>query len=266
MSATLRAAAPNDLRALAKFLVHVYKFEPSDFHADPQLLEWKYLCPRSSWSSSRSYLLERNGEIVAHAGLCPVAFRLPAGHIVNSLTIMDWAADPRSPGAGVRLCRELMEMAPTSFVIGGAPVTRQMVPRIGFRHVGDALTYAAWLRPWREFRTRPSTRGSVPRLVHGLTHPVPIRSRRSRRWEFVPVLEFDDSLQPILTSTKRTWTVCQRTIADLNYLLKCPHLEMRGFLLRHHGLLGGYFVIGKSDWEARLLDLVVDSEDVNDWK
>src|SRR5260370_6842346 len=103
MSATLRAAAPNDLRALAKFLVHVYKFEPSDFHADPQLLEWKYLCPRSSWSSSRSYLLERHGELVAHAGLCPVAFRLPAWHIVNSLPTINCPTNPRSPTAALRL-------------------------------------------------------------------------------------------------------------------------------------------------------------------
>jgi hypothetical protein len=41
---------------------------------------------------------------------------------------------------------------------------------------------------------------------------------------------------------------------------------MRGFLLKREGRLGGYFIIGKSGWEARLLDFVVDSEDVNDWK
>jgi hypothetical protein len=82
----------------------------------------------------------------------------------------------------------------------------------------------------------------------------------------VRVSEFDDSLQPILSGEKRTWTFCQRTVADLNYLLRCPHLEMRGFLLKREGRLGGYFIIGKSDWEARLLDFVVDSEDVNDWK
>ncbi len=266
MIAAIRATDHKDLPALAEFLIRVYKFEPSDFHFNPRLLEWKYLYPRAGWQGSRSYLLERDGNIVAHAGVGPASFRLPTRQVVNSLTIMDWAADSTVPLAGITLFRKLMGMAPTAFIIGGAPVTRQIMPHIGFRPVGNALTYAAWLRPWREFQTRSRTGRSVLRLLHGLAHPVPAPSRLSRQWESVRVSEFDDSLQPILAGEKRTWTFCQRTVPDLNYLLRCPHLEMRGFLLKHEGRLGGYFIIGKSGWEARLLDFVVDSEDVNDWK
>lgn len=266
MIGAVRATQPHDLLPLSKFLVRVYKFEPSDLHADFRMLEWKYLYPRTGWEGGRSYVLERDGEIVAHAGVCPVSFRLRGGQTVSSLTITDWAADPTIPGAGVVLYRKLMKMAATSFVIGGAPVTRQMVPRMGFRHVGDALTYAAWLRPWREFQMRPATGRSALRLLHGLTHPVANRRRLSQHWEFVPVSEFDDALQPLLSGAKRSWTFCERTVADLNYLLKCPHLEMRGFLLRRQSGLCGYFVMGKSGWEARVLDLVVDSEDASDWK
>src|SRR5208282_2263173 len=183
---TLRAAEASDLPALAKFLVRAYKSEPLDSYFDPRLLEWKYLCPRPGWDGSRSFVLEKDGKIVAHGGVCPITFRLPTGGAVGSLTIMDWAADPAIPGVGVMLYRKLMPMAPTSFVIGGAAVTREILPRIGFRSVGEALTYAAWLRPWREFRTRPRSRRSVLRLLHGLTHPVDIRSRPGTRWEFIP--------------------------------------------------------------------------------
>jgi hypothetical protein len=266
MIGTLRATEPSDLPALARFLVRVYKFEPSDLHADLRMLEWKYLCPRPGWDGSRSYVLEKGGEIVAHGGVFPVTFRLPTGGTVGSLTIADWAADPAIPGVGVILYRKLMQMAPTSFDIGGAAVTREILPRIGFRSVGEALTYAGWLRPWREFRTRPRTGRSVLRLLHGWTHPMHVRSLPGTRWESVPVGEFDDSLQPILSGAKRTWSFGQRTIAALNYLLKCPHLEMRGFLLRRQGRLVGYFVLGRLSWEARLMDLFVDSEDVDDWK
>ncbi len=265
MTSTLRATEQNDLPALSRFLVRVYKFEPSDFHADPRLLQWKYLYPISTWQGGRSFLLERDGSIVAHAGVCPVSFRLSSGQTVNSLTIVDWAADPAIPGVGVALYRKLMAMAPTSFVIGGAPVTRQVVPRIGFRPAGEATTYAAWLRPWQEFRARPSTGRSVLRLLHGWTHRVPAHRRLSQGWDYVPVNEFDDSLESTL-STKRPWTFCQRTVADLNYLLRCPHLKMRGFLLRHQGRLRGYFILGSSNWEARVLDLVVDSDDDSDWR
>lgn len=265
MIAVIRATEHKDLPALAKFLVRVYKFDPSDHHADTQLLEWKYLRQRPGWEGSRSYVLERDGHIMAHCGICPVIFHLPDGTTVNSVTMMDWAADPSAPGIGVRLFRKLMEMAPTSFIIGGAPATRQIIPQIGFRHVGEALTYAVWLRPWREFRTRPRTGRSTLRLLHGLTHPSRNRNQESAEWDFVPVNQFDDSILPALSGAKRAWTFPQRTLADLNHLLRCPHLEMRGFLLRRQGHLMGYFIFGRAEWEARLLDFVVDSVDANDW-
>lgn len=265
MTAAIRATEHEDLPALAKFLVRVYQFGPSDHHADPQLLAWKYPHPSPLREGSRSYVLERDGQILAHCGICPVTFHLPDGSTVNSVTMMDWVADPSAPGVGVKLFRKLMEMAPTSFIIGGAPATRLIVPRIGFRHVGEALTCSAWLRPWREFRRRTHNRRSTLRLLHGLTHPARNRRPASTGWEFAPVNQFDDSLLPVLNNTKRAWTFCQRTLADLNHLLKCPHIKMQGFLLKRRGQLIGYFVIGKAEWEARLLDLVVDSADTNDW-
>jgi hypothetical protein len=265
MIAAIRETEHQDLPALAMFLRRVYQFDASDCHADTQSLEWKYLSPAPERQGNRSYLLERDGKIVAHCGICPVTFHLPDGTTVNSLTMMDWAADRSTPGVGIRLFRKLMEMAPTSFIIGGAPATRLIVPRIGFRLVGEVPTYAAWLRPWGEFRTRPFTRRSTLRLLPGLAHPARNHSSAIAGWDFTPIDEFDDSVLPLLNSRSSAWTFCQRTLADLNHLLKCPNLEIRRFLLRRQGQLMGYFIFGRAEWEARLLDLVVDSADAKDW-
>jgi hypothetical protein len=265
MTVLIRPTEHKDLPALSKFLVRVYHFDPSDHHANLKLLEWKYLHPRPGWEGSRSYLVEKNGEIMAHCGVCPVIFRPPDRKNVDSLTMMDWAADPSFPGIGVMLLRRLMELAPTSFIVGGAASTRRIVPRIRFRNVGEARTYAAWVRPWSEFRLRSLTRRSALRLLHGLSHPVRNRGLASAGWEFLPVDRFDDSLLPILRDTDWSWTFCQRNLADLNYLLQCPSVRMRGFLLKRHGQLVGYFVLGRSEWEAKLLDLVVTSGDQSDW-
>jgi hypothetical protein len=265
MSLTIRATESKDLPALAEFLVRVYQFGPLDYHADTQMLEWKYLRPNRSGEGSRSYVLEKDGQIVAHCGICPVTFRLPDGSCVESVTMMDWAADPSAPGVGVRLFRKLTEMAPTSFIIGGAPATRLIVPRIGFRPVGEASTFSAWLRPWHEFRMRPRTGRSTLRLLHGLTHRQRNRERASAGWNFAPINQFDDSILPLLNREKRAWTFCQRTVADLNHLLQCPRPRMQGFLLQRQGQLIGYFIIGRAEWEARVLDLAVDSADATDW-
>jgi hypothetical protein len=264
MIPAIRPTESKDLPSLAKFLIRIYNFDAADHHASTQLLEWKYLRPRPGWPGSRSYLLEKDGQILAHCGICPVTFHLPDKTTVNSITMMDWAADPTSPGVGVKLFRKLMEMAPTSFIIGGAPATRHIVPRIGFKLVADAFTYSVWLRPWREFQTRPRTPKSILRLFHGLAHP--LKNRRALvDWDFAPVSQFDDSILPVLTSERLTMTFCNRTVAELNYLLECPHLKMQGFLLRRRGDLIGYFIIGRAQWETRLLDIVVNSSDANDW-
>jgi len=265
MTGPLRPTAQDDLPALAQFLARVYKFGPADFHADPRWLQWKYFSPLSGWRGGRSYLLEKDGRIAAHGGVCPVTLRLPSGQTVSSITILDWAADPSTPGSGVHLYRTLMEMASTSFVIGGTPVTRQIIPRIGFRQVGEALSYAAWLRPWSEFRLRFRAPRSALALLHGLTHPARNRRPASAGWDCDSVHQFDDSILPILNGSQRSWTFCQRTVADLNCLLQCPHIKIQGFLLRRQGRLLGYFIIGKMQWEARLLDLALDSADANDW-
>jgi hypothetical protein len=265
MIGTLRATEQKDLPALARFLIRVYKFGSSDYHADTELLKWKYLRPRPGWRGGRSYFLEKEGQIVAHCGVCPAIFQLPNGNAVDSLTLMDWAADYSSPGAGIVLFRKLMEMASTSYIIGGVPAARQIHRRIGFQPVGEAQTYAGWLRPLREFRIRRRTLRSALRVLHGLAHPLRNRSRVTGAWDFTPVDQFDDSLLPILNRAERPWTFCKRTLADLNYLLECPHLKMRGFLLRRHGNVVGYFIIAIAEWEARLLDLMVDSDCTNDW-
>jgi hypothetical protein len=118
----------------------------------------------------------------------------------------DWAADPAAPGVGIRLFRKLMEKASISFVVGGAPVTRLIIPRIGFKQQGEVVTYSAWLRPWSEFRTRRTfTLRSLLRLTHGLTH-LASRPRSASALEYIAVKEFDQSLSALLSSAKRPST------------------------------------------------------------
>jgi len=60
----------------------------------------------------QSHLLENSGLIIAHYGTCPVTFPLPNATAIRSVSLMDWAADPSIPGAGIRLFRHWMEVLP----------------------------------------------------------------------------------------------------------------------------------------------------------
>jgi hypothetical protein len=266
MVESLRAAAEADLPNISRFLLKTYPAEASGAFAAADVLRWKYFEPRLNWTASRSYLLEKQGNIVAHGGLWPTQFRLPGGQSVSSVTILDWAGDPSVPAVGAMLMRKLMKMAETSYVIGGAPAARTILPKIGFRVLGEARTYARWIRPWKEFRTRPASLRSAMRLMHGVARVPFTPAPFSGSLESSPVQEFGPEVQPIICRQGAFSTSCRRTVEDLNHALRCPLIKMKGFLLTKNAGVHGYFVLALAGWEARLIDIQLDSEDPHDWK
>ena len=49
-------------------------------------------------------------------------------------------------------------------------------------------------------------------------------------------------------------------------MLRCPSVEMNGFLLQRNQVIRGYFILGKTAWEGRIMDMVVDSDEAEDWR
>jgi Acetyltransferase (GNAT) domain len=261
-----RALELRDIPALSELLTRAFGLDPSHPNVAPTFLKWKYIFPRPGWPRGRAYLFEKDGSIIAHCGTWPVRFRLPDGTSIESFSIMDWASYPPLSGAGgVRLLRKVMEMTPTSYLVGGSHITRKLLPRVGFRLVGEAPMFSASLRPWREFCKGLTSRNSVRRVLQGWRYKMRKPRQADGHWVCVRVSEFDHTPQEILNDPKRSWTISLRTAADLNFMLECPSVEVQGFQLWNRGKILGYFLIAKSVREARLLTLHVDSEDAEDW-
>ena len=91
--------------------------------------------------------------------------------------------------------------------------------------------YSASLRPWREFQRGAITGKSARRLLQGWRFKVRSTQQTNPHWDCVRVNEFDDSVQPILNNSKRSWTCSRRTVADLNFLLQCPTVKVQGFII-----------------------------------
>jgi hypothetical protein len=49
-------------------------------------------------------------------------------------------------------------------------------------------------------------------------------------------------------------------------MLRCPAVEMKGFLLRRNQSVVGYFLLARTGWEGRLLDIFVSSDNPQDWR
>lgn len=265
MNGKPKATRASDLPQLAKFLRDVFQAPLQARFAAEEMLAWKYLEADPIWWEALSYLLEKDGRLVAHAGVCPVVFRGPDGHSLRCATIIDWAADRGAPGAGLLLYRHLMQFSDATFLIRGTEATQKITSKLGFRRIIDARVYSQWVRPLREFRRRKKDGRALLRLFHGLVHsPFPWLAERTG-WEAVPAARFDAAIQPVLASTSSFYSAAERTLAQLNHRLDCPAPVNRGYLLRRFGAVAGYAVVAIGEWEARIVDIRLDSREPEDW-
>jgi hypothetical protein len=260
-----RPLQASDLPRLSRFLRETFRAPPQVTFAAVETLSWKYLRSDPYWGGGLSYVLERNGTLAAHAGVCPAVFRGPHGERVRCGTIIDWAADRATPGAGLVVHHELLRLADVMFLIGGTRTTWAITSRIGFQRRLEARVYARWVRPFREFRLRRKSLRAALRLMHAVAHPPTTRLASTGGWAIAPVSQFDAAVQPVLASTAGGHGVAERTVAQLNHRLACPAIPTRGYLLRRLGKTDGYAIAAVGSWETKILDIRLSSNDPEDW-
>src|SRR6476660_760158 len=145
----------DDLNAVASLMLAGFKAEPDASFVDRRLLQWKYFESGPEWQGSRGYVLRQGDVIQAHCGVWPVHLSV-AGSNVSCLCFVDWVSDRNVPGRGFMLKKKLMSFAETSIVVGGTDDTRAVIPKLGFKPVSEVGFFVRVVRPWRQFRTRPT--------------------------------------------------------------------------------------------------------------
>jgi hypothetical protein len=234
----------------------------------PELLRWKYDEPRADYSGPRSYVWkEADGEIAAHACLCPVAYSVPGG-TVRASYLIDWAASRASTGAGVSLLRALARNFDVLLAVGGSPDTQSILPKLGYRSGGDLQYFVRVLRAWDQFRTDPFPRGwKAPlRLARNMLWSRAEPPATPEGWSAQPITAFDLSCQPLFAARALApFPSTRRTPGLMNYWLACPAAAISAALLRHNGELRGWFVLSRVLGQVRVADLWLDSNSVSDW-
>src|SRR5438045_1891812 len=107
---------------------------------------WKYWTPRRDWVGSRSFVARRGDVIAAHTAVWPVRIRAD-GRVIAAVHLIDWAADPSCPGAGIWLLRQMRARSPAMLATGGSSTTRRILPTVGFERHAELHWYARPVRP-----------------------------------------------------------------------------------------------------------------------
>jgi hypothetical protein len=226
---------------IAAFLRDTFGSDAPAKFFDAGFMRWKFFEQHPEWSGGRSYVIEQQDGIVAHACVWP---GLHAAHLI------DWAASPSAAGAGIAVYRHLMQLAGLVIAIGGSTAARRVLPKIGFKPYGAVEIFARPVRPWRQFQTRPRTNllRETARLVHhGFWNCVPHHTAPAE-WTAHPAaratLQFPGARSP----------------AVVNYILECPIAKLRYFVISCHGTPRGYFLLNLCGGQCRIVDIFAASD------
>ena len=191
MNIDFRPTTQRDAAAIADFLRRVFQLRAGALLLDEKHMGWKYWNVRPDWEGSRSFIAQHHGAIVAHAALWPMRIRVP-GQEVTAMHAIDWAADWKYRGVGIRLARrvtaKLRMRAPMVVATGGSEITRRILPVIGFRPRSELYQFARPVRPLGQALTTAERNWKLPaRLLRNtfwrLSHPLSL----PRGWSARPL-------------------------------------------------------------------------------
>jgi hypothetical protein len=257
----LEVLSPVHREALIDFLTAAFHLPKTAPFVEPGLLNWKYDAPRPDWPGSRSYAWMEDGQIAAHACLCPVTYRVGDQEIKASYLI-DWAAGRKSPGAGALLQRKLASFFQVLLAIGGSRDTQQILPKLGYRLAGEIAIFVRVVRPWRQFRTDPFPRGwKAPlRLARNLFWSRVPAPSWPQGWACSPIPAFDSSYAPLRGGST------ERTPELMSYWLRCPGAAMSAFRVDERFGASGWFVLSRVAGVMRIADMRIDAADPEGWR
>lgn len=254
MKSLFRATVPQDSPAVREFLASAFETSRDAPFLDPELMEWKYWKRRDDWADPRGYVLERDGAIMAHAGLWPVVFE--GRDTLRGVQMMDWASAKDSPGAGLALVQKITGLFDFVYSIGGTDVTRKVLPAFGFVEARRQWKGVRPLRPLRQILTHQNRNWKiVPRLFRNVLWSASGRSL-PLPWTFQR-MEAGDVMPSLYSMGPDEAGASPRSPAFFEYLSRCPRAGVHLYRLMDRGESKGHFLLTVVRGQARLAGIWV---------
>lgn len=252
MKSTFRETTADDCARLTEFLAKSFNTTAAAPSLHPALMAWKYWELREDWREPRSYVLERDNRIIAHAGLCPLVFS--GSPPVRGVHMIDWAGAQDSPGAGLLIVQKLAAMFDFIFAIGGSEMTRKVLPAFGFIETAEAWTAALPLRPLRQIFTHQHRNWKLAaRLARNLAWSKSRGAKLPSGWKVVAIAPSE------IIATSRTPEFFQ-------YFLRCPTARFSLHGVMNESGLQGHFVIGVVRGQARVAGVWLREPSQGNWR
>jgi hypothetical protein len=267
MNWTFRSTSPADLSVVSAFLQNVFRMPAEHPVVEPRMARWKYWDDWSDWPESRGYVIEQDGEILAHGAVVPLTCRWENGAI-KVVRVIDWGAKAKPVGGGVSLMKRIGRNVDAIMAVGGTEMTARLFPALGAKQFGMAHRYARPLRPFRRLAGENKTDWRVgARFARGLFWWLKAPSSVPAAWTACRVTpdQLASACFPLPTP-RPGMAVFERSIGSLDYYLRCPSVSFELYKVEKDNTTRGYFLLSVLQRQVRLVESWVDSEDPGAWR
>jgi hypothetical protein len=212
-------------------------------------------------------MMERDQRIVAHGAVVPLTC-VWEGRRLKMVDVIDWAARPANPGAGITLLKRISKMVDGVFIAGGTAAAQKVFGSLGFREGAKATVFALPLRPLTRFLREPE-----------LSWKWPARWARNTMWRMraatsPPAGWTARRLAPEVVAESRFPTphpraqaaVFERTPPAIAFLLDCPAAPAEFYLVEKNSAACGYFVLTQAVAQFRIAEAWVEPGTAEDWR
>jgi hypothetical protein len=265
MNFTLRPTTIEDLNMVSQLLQRAFQVGPDAPFLDPSIMKWKYWDRRDDWEGPRSYVLEKDGVIVAHSGIMPLTFG--AGK-VRGIQMIDWASAREYPGSGFILLREFDAMFDFIYSIGGSEITRKILPAYGFVSYARQWKGARPLRPFQQILKHQYRNWKLlPRLVRNFFWALPKAQEGCLHegWKSEEISPEKVSSEFYIQDPADA-CFSPHPPSYFEYLLRCPVMRIRLYGIQNMRGPQGHFAIGVLRGQARVAGVWLREPDRDSWQ
>jgi hypothetical protein len=265
MKSIFRATTSGDLSAIRALLQQAFGVPSSVPFLDPAVMQWKYWTHRDDWTEPRSYVLEKNGAIAAHAGIWPVIYET-GEQAIRGIQMIDWASAKDSPGAGLSLVQKLAAKFDFIYSLGGSEMTEKILPAFGFVEHSREWRGARPIRPVQHILTHQTRNWKLaPRLVRNFMWSLQKGSGRNQDWQ-VEELAPQNISSALFSKEMQEARSSPRPPAFFEYLATCPSGEFSLHGLTKAGRQQGHFALVLIRGQARVAGVWLLDPSLENWR
>jgi hypothetical protein len=267
MSSQFRPTRPEDAGAVSQFMQRVFGMKPGNPSLALPQMHWKYWREHPEWEGSRGYALERDGQIVAHGSVVPLTCAWD-GRRLKMVDLIDWAALPGNPGAGISLLKNVSKRVDGVFIAGGTQMAQKVFQSLGFRECAPAAFYALPLRPFaRLLQDQGPMWKRAARLARNFLWKADSLGFVKGGWNARRLAADDVVRQQFpLPRGRAQAAIFERSAAGIAFLLDCPQSPAEFYLVEKDNSVAGYFVLTRALAQCRIAEAWVEPGLPEDWQ